>query len=170
MSSTRKRTPNSTCVGTGPFKFGDWASGDHLRLVKNPNYWETGKPALDEVIFQFIRIHRPWSPPSKPAPSTWLTRCRPRTPFAYRGSQLPRSSSVNPAAINILGVNVITAPFDKKEVRQALNYALNRKRLVDVALSGFGESAFCRGQPLRLRMTPAKRPPIHSTPTKRSRC
>ena len=24
-------------------------------MVKNPNYWEAGKPALDEVVFQFIR-------------------------------------------------------------------------------------------------------------------
>jgi peptide/nickel transport system substrate-binding protein len=47
--------------------------------------------------------------------------------------------SSNPAAISILGVNVSTPPFDNKQVRQALNFALNRQRMVEVALSGFGE-------------------------------
>src|ERR1041385_8694520 len=39
-------------VGTGPFSFGEWVQGDHLRLVKNRNYWNSGHPYVDEVMFQ----------------------------------------------------------------------------------------------------------------------
>jgi peptide/nickel transport system substrate-binding protein len=47
--------------------------------------------------------------------------------------------SSNPAAVHIIGVNVVTSPFDNKQVRQAINYALDRRRMVEVGLSGFAE-------------------------------
>jgi peptide/nickel transport system substrate-binding protein len=39
-------------VGTGPFVFKSWASGDSLTFARNPNYRESGKPYLDEVVFK----------------------------------------------------------------------------------------------------------------------
>lgn len=44
----------SDSVGTGPFKLEEWAAGSHLRLVKNENYWNPGRPYLDGVVFQVI--------------------------------------------------------------------------------------------------------------------
>jgi peptide/nickel transport system substrate-binding protein len=44
----------------GPFMFSDWQQRDHIRLVRNPNYWKTDPatgdslPYLDEVVFRFI--------------------------------------------------------------------------------------------------------------------
>ena len=40
-------------VGTGPFMVKELAAGSHVTFVKNPNYWEAGKPYLDEVRFNF---------------------------------------------------------------------------------------------------------------------
>jgi peptide/nickel transport system substrate-binding protein len=40
-------------VGSGPFKFGEWANGSHLILVANKDYYGEG-PYLDEVAFKFI--------------------------------------------------------------------------------------------------------------------
>jgi peptide/nickel transport system substrate-binding protein len=127
-------------VGTGPFKFAEWSSGDHLRVVKNTNYWEEGKPSLDEIVFQFIKDPQAMVTALEagtvdlvdPVPTTDAVRLR-------NDSKYQVLVSSNPSAISILGVNVISPPFDKKEVRQALNFALNRQRMVDVALSGFGE-------------------------------
>ena len=35
--------------GTGPFRLAEYRPGDRTRMVKNPDYWDTGKPYLDEL-------------------------------------------------------------------------------------------------------------------------
>ena len=37
-------------VGTGPFVFQEWKQGESMRFTKNPNYWQTGTPYLDEIV------------------------------------------------------------------------------------------------------------------------
>jgi peptide/nickel transport system substrate-binding protein len=40
-------------VGTGPFRFAEWAQGDRVEIVRNDDYW--GEPvALEAATFQFI--------------------------------------------------------------------------------------------------------------------
>jgi 4-phytase/acid phosphatase/peptide/nickel transport system substrate-binding protein len=41
-------------VGTGPFVFKSWNDGDRIVLAKNENYWQPGKPYLDEIILLII--------------------------------------------------------------------------------------------------------------------
>lgn len=41
-------------IGTGPFRFAEWRRGEALILERNPDYWDTGKPYLDRVIFRNI--------------------------------------------------------------------------------------------------------------------
>src|SRR5690606_33863691 len=40
-------------IGTGPFKFENWAKGSSITLVKNPNYWGE-EVALDKAEFRII--------------------------------------------------------------------------------------------------------------------
>jgi peptide/nickel transport system substrate-binding protein len=45
---------NTRPIGTGPFRFAEWARGSHVRLVRNENYWGSPKPYLDQIVFRFI--------------------------------------------------------------------------------------------------------------------
>jgi ABC-type transport system substrate-binding protein len=45
-------THNWAPVGTGPFIFKEWESGDHFVVERNPNYWQKGKPYLDKIVFR----------------------------------------------------------------------------------------------------------------------
>ncbi len=45
----------SETIGTGPFKFAEWKSGEYIRVVKNENYWRgTQYPQIDEIVWSFI--------------------------------------------------------------------------------------------------------------------
>jgi peptide/nickel transport system substrate-binding protein len=46
-------TPSVGCVGTGPFKFGEWVEGDHITVEANADYWG-GAPKVDQVIWRVI--------------------------------------------------------------------------------------------------------------------
>jgi ABC-type transport system substrate-binding protein len=42
------------CIGTGAFTVSEWVRDDHITFVKNPNYWQKGKPYLDKIIMTAI--------------------------------------------------------------------------------------------------------------------
>ncbi len=41
-------------IGTGPFMYKEWVHGDHLTLVRNPNYFKAPLPYLDSVIYKIV--------------------------------------------------------------------------------------------------------------------
>jgi peptide/nickel transport system substrate-binding protein len=41
-------------VDDGPFTISDRAQSDHITVVRNPNYYQAGKPYLDKVTFKII--------------------------------------------------------------------------------------------------------------------
>ena len=43
-----------TPVGSGPFILKSWSRGQKQELVRNPNYWEPGKPALDGAVIEVV--------------------------------------------------------------------------------------------------------------------
>lgn len=46
---------NAAPVGTGPWKFSKWVRGSYAEFVRNPNYWQPGKPKLDKLIIRWWR-------------------------------------------------------------------------------------------------------------------
>lgn len=45
---------NLAPVGTGPFVFAEHRPGEFYRLTRNEDYWDTGKPYLDEILFRVL--------------------------------------------------------------------------------------------------------------------
>src|SRR5947209_11025000 len=42
-------------IGTGPFKFVEYKPNEHIRVVKDPDYWKSGRPYLDGIEYTTIR-------------------------------------------------------------------------------------------------------------------
>ena len=133
-------------IGTGPFKFVEWKKGQYIRLDRNENYWRKGLPHLDRIVARFIpdastrtaAIERGevqfGAFSAVPNVDAKRLRTDPRFVVTTKGY-----SMINP--IMVLEMNTKRPPFDKKAVRQAVAYALDRKFIVDNIWFGFGKPA-----------------------------
>jgi len=132
-ADANKQTP----VGTGPFTFDRWVSGDRVELSKNPDYW--GEPAaLERVTFKFI-------PDPAAAAAALLSgdvdafANFPAAELVPQFESDPRFAVVigSTEGETILSTNNAKAPFDEMKVRQAVAHALDRQAIID-GLFGYG--------------------------------
>ncbi len=127
-------------VGTGPFKWGQWTPGDRLALTRTENYWKQGLPYLDGIVLQVV--------PDAPSALVNLESgsvdvvVNPSEPDIQRLQAEPKFGvliSESGAQYYSFGANVTNPPLDNKNVRQAINYGIDRKRFVEAVLAGVGE-------------------------------
>jgi peptide/nickel transport system substrate-binding protein len=45
---------NREPLSDGPYMLEEWVTGDHLTFVRNPNYFEAGKPYIDQIIVRIV--------------------------------------------------------------------------------------------------------------------
>jgi ABC-type transport system substrate-binding protein len=131
---------SSNPVGTGPFKFVSWTKDDNIVLEKFDGYW--GKKAyLDRVIFKVI----------PDATARWLALKKGEVdlidfpnPADMAAIQADANIKiVKQAGMNVgyLALNTAKKPFDSKLVRQAMNYAINKKEIIDAVYGANGMAA-----------------------------
>jgi len=126
-----------TLIGTGPFKFVEWAQGEHLLFTRNPDYWQSGLPYLDEIR---VLVHKDGQAMMVQLESGSLdiVDMPPLPDFARLGKDPTYTQWRVASNTTVIGVNTTIAPTDNKLVRQALSYAMDRKRIVDTIYSGTG--------------------------------
>ena len=127
-------------VGTGPFTFVEWVQGDHVTYGKNKNYWQSGQPYLDGITLGIAKDQQSMVAQFEAGAADFIVN-PPLRDYArlvadpqYQGLELP-----NPAAFWMLQPNSTRAPMTDKRVRQALNYAIDRQRMVDTVLLGLSK-------------------------------
>jgi peptide/nickel transport system substrate-binding protein len=115
--------------------------GDHQRYVKNPNYWQTGRPYVDELYVQLTR-EAPAAAVQFESGAVDAMLNLPVRDLARLQSD-PKYRAIinkNTRQYFIAAFNTTQPPFDNQLVRQAFNYAINRKRFVDTVLIGDAEA------------------------------
>lgn len=122
-------------AGTGPFKVADWVPNDHLTLVKNTDYWDVGKPYLDRVTFKIYADDTSMLSALQGGLLDIGVAIPPRS-YAQFKSQFKILKGQEAAEFYYLGLNAKVAPFDKREVRQAMAYAMDRATMVKSVLYG----------------------------------
>jgi peptide/nickel transport system substrate-binding protein len=131
----------SRAVGTGPFAFKEWAQGDHLDLVKNQNYWQSGRPYLDGVHIATLADPQAAIAQFEAGALDALKSPALRDFVRYRSDTRFRAlTNASTGSFHNMGVDVTRPPTNNKVLRQALNFAIDRKRFVETVLLGVGES------------------------------
>jgi peptide/nickel transport system substrate-binding protein len=124
-------------VGTGPFKMAEWVPQQYARFTRFADYWNKDLPSLDEFVFKRLSQAETLLPNLKSGTldGVLLTSFSDVAPLQADKNYLV---DVNDNAGSIFNMQVNTAkpPLDKKEVRQALSYSLNRVDMVKTVFFG----------------------------------
>jgi len=127
-------------IGTGPYKFKRWKSGQRIDLVANQDYFE-GPPFIGRYIYRII-----------PDNATIFLELQAEgvdlmslAPLQYRRQTDNNFFKTHynkfryPAfGYTYLGYNLLEDKFKDKRVRQALNLAVDKDELIDGILMGLG--------------------------------
>lgn len=122
-------------VGTGAFKLADWVIGQRLVFEKNEDYWRDGVPYLDGITFEvgqepvvaLLRLQQgEVDVPGDGIPPAKFQEVMNDPDQAARvveGGQLHTG---------YITLNVNIEPFDQLAVREAVNMAINKDRIIQV--------------------------------------
>lgn len=135
--SPLKRNP----VGTGPYRFGEWTTGEKIIVNSYHDYYE-GRPYIDRVMTRMI-----------PDPATMFLELKAGrldqmglSPLQYQRQTDSQWFKDNFAkyryltfAYSYLGYNLQDWKFKDRKVRQALTMAINRESIVQGVLLGLGK-------------------------------
>jgi dipeptide transport system substrate-binding protein len=131
---------NQFPLGTGPFTFVAYQKDAVIRYKANPDYWG-GKEKIDDLVFAIT------TDPAVRAQKLKAGECHIMSypaPADIEGLKADSNLKVDEQpGLNVayLAYNTLVAPFDKPEVRKALNQAINKKAIVDAVFQGSGEVA-----------------------------
>ena len=122
-------------VGTGAYRMTEWTLGQRVVFERNPDYFREGVPFLDKITFEVGQD-----------PSVALLRLK-RGEVDVLGDPIPsanflqeKSDPANAGMIveggllhtGYITLNTTEAPFDNKLVRQAVNMAINKERVIKI--------------------------------------
>lgn len=139
-------------VGTGPYKFSKWLSGQYIILEANPDYYE-GAPGIKYYVYRII--------PDQAVSFLELVAggvdsmvLNPYQ-YVYRSDTREFKDSIEKYkylshSYSYIGYNLNDPVLADKRVRQALSYAVNRSEIIDSVLLGLGEECtgpFLKGTP-----------------------
>jgi peptide/nickel transport system substrate-binding protein len=127
-----------TPVGTGPFKFQEWQPNGFILLTKNDAYWDKGLPKLAGLKFNIVPESATRQVGLSNGQYALLPNIDAATALQLKGKPNVKLAETMDLAYTLIGMNVSKPPFDNPKVREAVNYAINRKEIVDAALFGAG--------------------------------
>ncbi|WP_436495163.1 ABC transporter substrate-binding protein [Actinokineospora sp. HUAS TT18] len=127
-------------VGSGPFSFVSFEPGKSVLLKKNPNYWE-GAPYLDELEFIIANEESARTNALLGGQVEYAHDLTPTTARSHgTGGKVTIHRSPN-SVVQGFAMKLDRAPFDNRDLREAMFLLADRPQLVESTLAGSGQVA-----------------------------
>ncbi|MBM3135295.1 MAG: glutathione ABC transporter substrate-binding protein [Chloroflexi bacterium] len=127
----------ANAIGTGPFKLKEWKKGEYVTLERNAEYWGT-KPKLDQAIFKMVKEDGARLVAVESGAADVAVRVPPAEMARLKANK-DLVVDVTPGLRTIyIFFNIEQKPFTDKRVRQAVNYGVDKKAIVEKLLAGAG--------------------------------
>lgn len=136
----KKEQLNQLPVGTGPFSFVGYQQDAIIRYNANKDYWG-GAPKIDNLVFAITTDASVRYQKLKAGECHLMPY--PNAPDVEAMKADPDLKVVEQEGLNVayMAYNTTQAPFDKPEVRQALNKAINKAAIVEAVFQGMATPA-----------------------------
>ena len=128
-------------IGSGPFAFDHWTKGQELKLVKNPKYWQPGKPYLDSVTFTVVTDSNTRATQLQSGQAQINEFPAYSSIQGLQGRSGVRVGKFPSSRVDYLVMNNAKKPFDDGNVRRAIAQSVDRGSLIKTVLFGTGEAA-----------------------------
>jgi len=133
-------------VGTGPWKFVEWKRDQYIRLEAFDAHWR-GKPPFKHLVIRAIPEVATQVAEMKTGGVDLIRNVSADlVPELKSGPQTYVSSSPI-LRVHYVELDMRAAPFDKKLVRQAANYAIDRQAIIGKLMGGLGQQVATVVQP-----------------------
>ena len=150
-------------IGTGPFSFKSFEIGVRSLCVRNPDYWQNGKPFVDEWEDISIDDNAARLNALLGGQIDMMSQLDFAQAKAQKSKKKIKVVDAPSPAYQVLIMRVDRPPFDDINVRQAFRLIIDRQALINVALGGFGTAGndlFGYGLPYFADSLPVRKPDI----------
>jgi len=121
--------------GTGPFRFAEWESNAKVVVTRNDDHWD-GAPGLEAVVYRPITDANTRVAEMLAGGIDLMVEVPPDNVAQFRDDAAFAVHEQAGPHVWFLILNAKEGPFADKRVRQAVNYAIDKKALVDNVLQG----------------------------------
>ena len=143
INSTAENAPRDHMVGTGAYKFDSWQRDTFVKYTKLSNYWVSGKPYLDSITLTEIADPTTALMSFKAGEGQLISGLSPQQASDLKavGAQIIFGNTIAPISCLVPNGSDPNSPFSDLRVRQALEYAIDKKAITDSLGYGFQEPA-----------------------------
>ncbi|MDI3340525.1 MAG: ABC transporter substrate-binding protein [Sphaerobacter sp.] len=128
-------------VGSGAFVFVEWVKDDHLTVKRNENYWQEGLPYLDQVTYKPVTDATVRLTSLRTNEVQMVDAISAKDVEATKNDPSLVYSEVAGLAFQYISLNSSKPPFDKKELRQAVAWTIDREAIINAIFFGIGHPA-----------------------------
>ena len=131
---------NQKPIGTGPFEFVAYQKDAVIRYKAHDGYWGD-KPKIDDLIFAITTDNSVRAQKLKAGECQIAPYPNPADIPALKADSNLQVMEQEGLNVGYLAYNTRVAPFDNRDVRKALNMAINKQAILDAVFDGAGTAA-----------------------------
>jgi peptide/nickel transport system substrate-binding protein len=132
---------NQNPVGTGPFQLTEWDSGNKAVLEAYDDYWKEDRPKIDRVEFRILPEDSSKVAQLESGSVHLVDRMPPQ--FTDRVESAGNAKVITTGGVSVgrVDFNTDVEALGNRKVRRALTYAIDKAKLTDTVLQGYGNPA-----------------------------
>jgi len=129
-------------VGTGPFKFKSWKIDQRVVLEKNEDFWQDGKPYLDQINYISVPDQTVRLAMLRTGDVHVISDVRIQDIPTIEANSNLRTTKLESGKWHAIRFNTKHAPYNDQKLRNAMAYSIDRETITETYFGGAASPAY----------------------------